>query len=142
MTPHTHTHTHREIWIHTDTCTHRHTQTDIIFTFYTFWLIWHTNFIFSTPQTHTCTDTQTCTHIDTHMYRDIDIQTQIHWDTCMFIYIHKHAYRQICMWEIYGNYYFKSTVKVKFAKITLKWKSKKIVTVNPLLSQNKQNSLL
>ena len=27
-----------------------------------------TNFIFGTPQTYTCTDTQTCTHIDTNMY--------------------------------------------------------------------------
>ena len=33
-----------------------------------------TNFIFGIPQTYTCTDTQTCTHMDTHMYRDIDTQ--------------------------------------------------------------------
>ena len=42
-----------------------------------------------------------------------------------------------------GNYYFKSTVKVKLAKIiTLDRKSKKIVTLNLLLSQNWQKLLL
>ena len=42
-----------------------------------------------------------------------------------------------------GNYYFKFTFKVKLAKImTLDNKSKKIITLNPLLSQNKQKSLL
>ena len=60
------------------TCAHRHTETDTdtIFIFYTFWLIGihaiDTNFKFGIPQTYTCTDTQTCTHIDTHMYKDID----------------------------------------------------------------------
>ena len=40
-------------------------------------------------------------------------------------------------------YYFKSTVKVKFSKIiNLDRKSTKIVTLNPLLSQNKQKLLL
>ena len=38
-----------------------------------------------------------------------------------------------------GNHYFKSTLKVKLAKIVAyNWKSKEIVTLNPLLSQNKQ----
>ena len=41
------------------------------------------------------------------------------------------------------NYYFKSTVKVKWVKmITLDRKSKKIVTLNLLLSQNWQRQLL
>ena len=51
-----------------------------------------TNFIFGILQTYTCTDTQTCTHIDTHMYRDIDTQIQIHRDICMFVYKHTHTH--------------------------------------------------
>ena len=41
--------------------------------------------IFGIPQN--CT----CTHIDTHMYRDINTEIQI-WDICMFVYIHKHTH--------------------------------------------------
>ena len=45
--------------------------------------------------------------------------------------------------NIEGNYYFKATVKVKLAKIiTLDRTSKKIATLNPLLRQSKQTSLL
>ena len=67
---------------HTDTFgIQRHTQTDT-----------DVNFIFGIPQTYTCTDTQICIHIDTHMDRDIDTQIQIHKDTCMFVDIHKHTH--------------------------------------------------
>ena len=65
------THTERNIE------THRHmlTQTDTDTFFLHFTLSGSfgihandTNFIiFGIPQTYTCTDTQTCTHIDTHM---------------------------------------------------------------------------
>ena len=56
--------------VHTDT---QETDTDTIFTFYTFWLIGihaiDTNFIFGIPQTYTCTGTQTCTHRHAHVQR-------------------------------------------------------------------------
>ena len=61
-------------------------------------------------------NTQTSAHIDTHMYRDIDTQIQIHTDTCMFGHIHK--YTHVC------------------------GKSKKIVTSNALSIQNWPKLLL
>ena len=39
---------------------------------------------------YTCTDIQTCTYIDTHVYKDKDTQIKIHRDICMFVYKHKH----------------------------------------------------
>ena len=79
---------------HTYTDTHRHTDT--IFTFCTFWLIWYKCQIYLAY--HRLTHAQ----ILRHMYRDIDTQIQIHWDThkfvntCMFVYIHKHTHRCVC----------------------------------------------
>ena len=65
---------------HTDTCTQKHTQIQVPFLHFTLFGIHakDTNFIFGIPQTYTCTDTQTCTHINTHMYRDIDTDTDTH----------------------------------------------------------------
>ena len=85
--------------MHTQTHAHRDTQRQIQIPFLQFTLFASfgihakdINFIFGIPQTYPCTDTQTCTHIDMHMYRDIDTQIQIHTDTCMFVYIHKHTH--------------------------------------------------
>ena len=70
-TPHTH------IQVHTkDSCTH--TDTGTIFTFCTFWLIWLIRQRYLAYHTIAHADTQTCTHIDTHIYRDINTQIQIH----------------------------------------------------------------
>ena len=54
-----------------------------------------TNFIFGIPQTYTCADTQICTHIDTHMYRET--LTHRYRYTCMFVYIHKHTHTDMNM---------------------------------------------
>ena len=111
---------------HTDTCTQRHTQTDTdtIFTFYTFSSFGihakYTNFIFGIPQTYPCTDTQTCTHIDMHLYRDIDTQIQIHTDTCMFVYIHKHTHTDMHV----------GSLRKLLVQIHFKSKLTKIVTLN------------
>ena len=40
-------------------------------------------------------DTQTCTHMDTHMYRDIDTQIKIHRDICIFVYKHTHTHTDV-----------------------------------------------
>ena len=61
------------IQIHTDTCTH--TDADTIFTF---WLIWHTWQRYLAYHRLTHAQILTCTHIDTHIYRDTDTQIQIH----------------------------------------------------------------
>ena len=78
---------------HTDTCTQRHTQTntDTIFTFNTFYLIWHTCQKYKCYIWHT-TDLPMHRHSDMHMYRDIDTEIQIHTDICMFVYKHKHTH--------------------------------------------------
>ena len=79
---------------HTHTYRYTQTHTDTIFTFCTFWLIWYTCQIYLAY--HRLTHAQ----ILRHMYRDIDTQIQIHWDTCkfvntcMFVYIHKHTHTQ------------------------------------------------
>ena len=87
-----------------------------------------TNFIFGIPQTYTCTDTQTCTHMDTHMYRDIDTQIQIHRDICMFVYKHTHTHTDVHVGNL-RNCYFKSTFKSKLTKlVTLNMKFEEIVT--------------
>ena len=93
-----HTHTHRNI----DTHRHIHTQTSFLhFTLFGSFGIHakDTNFIFGIPQTYTCTDTQTCTHIDTHVQTLTQIQIQRDKHVC----IQTHAYTLMCMWEIYGN---------------------------------------
>ena len=81
---------------HTHTDTHRLMHTyRYRYHFYILHLLAHLAYmpkIFGILQNCTCADTQTCTHIDTHIYRDINTQIQIHWDTCMFVYIHKHIY--------------------------------------------------
>ena len=48
-----------------------------------------TDFIFGTPQTYT--DTDTCTHIDKHMYRHTQRQTHSHTHTD----VSRHTLRQI-----------------------------------------------
>ena len=116
---------------HTDTCTQRYTQIQVSFVHFTLFGSFgihakDTNFIFGIPQTYTCTDTQTCTHMDTHMYRDIDTQIQICRDICMFVYKHTHTHR--CAWGKYkeivsSNPLFKSkltkivTLNIKFEEI-------------------------
>ena len=85
-----------------------------------------TNFTFGTPHTHTYMYRYTQTHADIqtqiqvpfshfvlsgsfsihskdiwhttdlHMHRHIETQIQIHWDTCMFVYMHKHTHRCAC----------------------------------------------
>ena len=72
---HTHTEKYRYRQTHAHTDTHRQIQISFLhFTLFgTFGIhAKDTNSIFGIPQTYTYTDTQTCTHIDTHMYRDID----------------------------------------------------------------------
>ena len=81
---------------HTHIYRYTQTHTDTIFTFCTFWLIWYTCQIYLAY--HRLTHAQ----ILRHMYRDIDTQIQIHWDTCkfvntcMFVYIHKHTHWCVC----------------------------------------------
>ena len=83
-------------WPHTHTKTHRLMHTyRYRYHFYSLQFLAHLACmpkIFGIPQNYTCTGTQTCTHIDTHMYTDINTQIQIHRDTCMFVYIHKHTH--------------------------------------------------
>ena len=82
---------------------------------------------------HRLTHAQTLrngTHMDTHMYRDIDTQVQIqrHMHVCVQ-HTHTHTHTLMCMWEILGNCYFKSTFKSKLTKlVTLNVKSEKNVT--------------
>ena len=82
--------THRHM--HTQTHTDRYRYQFVHFTLFGLFGIHakDTNFIFGIPQTYT--STQTCSHMDTHMYRDIDTQIQIHRDICMFVYKYTHTH--------------------------------------------------
>ena len=90
------------------TQTNRHTQkhmdTDVVprSHFVTCMYAKDTNFIFGMPEIYTCTDTQTHAHTsaETPAHTDIDTCTQtfictqadIHRQTCISFYIHKHTY--------------------------------------------------
>ena len=110
---------------HTDICTQRHTQadTDTIFTFYTFYLIWHTCQKYKFYIWH-ITDLPMHRHSDMHTHRHAHVQRHWHTDTdthrhmhvCIHIQTHTH-------WYASGKY-------------------KEIVSSNPLLSQNWPKLLL
>ena len=87
-TPWTHTH----IQIHTDTCTYTDTDTDTIFTFCTFWLIWHTCQRYLAY--HRFTHAQTLRH----MYRDIDTYRYTETHTCLYTSRNTHA--DVHVWNL------------------------------------------
>ena len=111
----------------THTCTQRHTQTDTItiFTFYTFWLIWHTCQRHKFYIWHT-TDLHMHRHSDMHTHRHTDVQRYWHTDTDIDTHRHMH----VCIHIQTHTHWFACG------------KSKEIVSSNPLLSQNGPKLLL
>ena len=85
---------------------HRHTQTQL-----------HTDthiHVQAHPETHKCTGTHryryTQMHVHTHTHTDAHRHTLRHTDTCMFVCTHTDVHMGK------GNFYFKPTFKLKWAK--------------------------
>ena len=124
-TTHTHTDTHRLMH------TYRYR-----YHFYILHFLVHLAYmlkIFGTPQNCTCTDTQTCTHIDTHMYRDINTDTLRHMHVCINTQTHTYTHA-----DVYVGNLRKLLLEVHF----LKSKLAKIVLVYDIYWNNLETSSL
>ena len=83
---------------HTQKYRYTQTYTDIIFTFYTFWLIWHTCQRYKFYIWHT-TDLHMYRHSDMHTHRHTHVQRHRHTDTytetSMFVYKHTYIHTNV-----------------------------------------------